>query len=120
MWKLYREVTDEEWECVRDMIPELRPRGEKRGRKGVDARAVLNGALWVLVTNKSWAELPDSFPPYKTCHRRWTTWCESGEFERIVKLLFGAAADDLMATVRRRRRSGGAVVRRTVGVVWRR
>ncbi|MEX3693289.1 transposase [Paraburkholderia sp. BR14263] len=121
-WKPYRDVTDEEWAFVRGMIPEMRPREDKRGRKGADARAVFNGALWVFANDMPWSALPSRFPPYKTCHRRWRLWSECGAFERMAKLLFGAAADDLLATVRRRRRQldGDSIVWRSVGVDWRR
>ncbi|WP_425559155.1 transposase [Kistimonas scapharcae] len=32
--------------------------------------AVLNGILWVLRTGSHWYEMPDCYPPYQTCHRR--------------------------------------------------
>jgi transposase len=102
MWKPYREVTDDEWAGVSELIPELRPRKETRGRRSVDARAVLNGALWVLANNRPWAELPPHFPSYQTCHRRWKAWLDGGAFERMVRLLFGKAANDVMDSVRMR------------------
>jgi transposase len=115
MWKLYREVTDEEWASVSDLVPELRPREETRGRKAVNARAVLNGALWVFANDRPWAALPPHFPSYQTCHRRWKAWLDSGAFEQMVRMLFGPAADDVMAAVRVR------LARSDVEpVVWRR
>ena len=45
-------------------------RADGRGRSPRDARAVLNGVLWILRTGAQWRELPAKYPPYQTCHRR--------------------------------------------------
>jgi transposase len=101
-WRPYREISDAEWERVKELVPELRPRENARGRKGVDARAVLNGALWVFANNEPWAALPICFPSYQTCHRRWKIWLDTGAFEHMIKMLYGGAARELMATVQSR------------------
>jgi hypothetical protein len=31
--------------------------------------------------------MPDRYPPYQTCHRRFQEWVESGLFERILRSL---------------------------------
>jgi transposase len=31
--------------------------------------------------------LPDRYPPYQTCHRRFQQWVRSGVFERLLKAL---------------------------------
>src|SRR3989442_5982466 len=33
----------------------------------------LDGILWVLRTGAPWADLPDRYAPYQTCHRRFGT-----------------------------------------------
>ena len=67
------ELTDEQWELIE---PVLRParRADNRGRPWHDTRAVLNGVLWVLGTGAQWRELPEKYPPYQTCHRRFQQW----------------------------------------------
>jgi transposase len=95
-------VTDGEWDRVRELVPELQPLMELRGRKGIDARMVLNSALWVFAYDKPWAALPGCFPAYQSCHRRWKLWLDAGAFERIAEVLFGNAAGEFMITVRRR------------------
>jgi len=61
------------------------------GRPWKDSRAVLNGIYWVLRTGAPWADLPDRYPPYQTCHRRFQLWVRSG----ILKGVFEALAVDL-------------------------
>ena len=35
---------------------------------------MLNGILWILSTGAPWADLPDRYPSYQTCHRRFQQW----------------------------------------------
>jgi transposase len=80
------ELTEEQWEVVE---PVLRPerRSDNRGRPWHDTRAVLNGVLWVLGTGAQWRELPEKYPPYQTCHRRFQQWVRSGKLEATLRLL---------------------------------
>ena len=80
------ELTEEQWEMVE---PVLRPerRSDNRGRPWHDTRAVLNGVLWVLGTGAQWRELPEKYPPYQTCHRRFQQWVRSGKLEEALQQL---------------------------------
>jgi transposase len=80
------EVTDEQWELLE---PVLRParRKDNRGRPWHDTRTVLSGVLWVLGTGAQWAEMPEKYPPYQTCHRRFQTWVRDGKFVQALRLL---------------------------------
>ncbi|HTW80620.1 MAG TPA: transposase [Terracidiphilus sp.] len=80
------ELTDEQWAV---MEPVLRPqrREDNRGRPWHDTRAVLNGVFWVLGTGAQWRELPEKYPPYQTCHRRFQQWIRSGKLEEALKRL---------------------------------
>jgi transposase len=69
--------------------PRRRPDG--RGRPWTEARAVLNGVLWVLRTGAPWHDLPRRYPPYQTCHRRFQQWQRSGRLDRLLQRL----AEDL-------------------------
>ena len=77
------ELTDEQWEVVE---PVLRPqrRADKRGRPWHDTRVVLHGVLWVLGTGR---ELPERYPPFQTCHRRFQQWVRSGKLEECLRRL---------------------------------
>ena len=69
------------------LIPEPRRRTDGRGRPWKDRRSVLNGILWVLRTGAPWADLPDHYPSYQTCHRRFQGWVRSGTMKRILESL---------------------------------
>src|ERR1700720_1954635 len=86
-----RALTDANWKILDDLIPEPTPRRDRRGRPWKDRRAVLNGILWVLRTGAPWADLPERYPSYQTCHRRFQEWVRSG----IMRGVLEALAEDL-------------------------
>jgi transposase len=51
----------------------------------------LNGILWILRTGAPWKDMPQRYPPYQTCHRRFQQWVRQGVFKRIAQQL----AEDL-------------------------
>ena len=80
------DVTDEQWEVLAPLLaPAVRADG--RGRPWRDPRAVLNGVLWILRTGAPWKDLPDRYPPYQTCHRRFQAWVRDGTLERVLVTL---------------------------------
>ncbi|MEM5436654.1 transposase [Paraburkholderia diazotrophica] len=85
----YRELTDEEWERVSRLLPELRPRPVSRGRPLANTRAVLNGVLWIIVNGATWASMPRRYPPYQTCHRRFMAWRDTGVLQNVFQTLYG-------------------------------
>ena len=86
-----RDLTDAQWKILNDLIPEPIPRRDGRGRPWKDRRAVLNGILWVLRTGAPWADVPERYPSYQTCHRRFQQWVRSG----IMRGVLDALAEDL-------------------------
>src|SRR5262250_362656 len=86
------DLTEAQWQVLKPLLtPKRRPDG--RGRPWRDARAVLNGILWVLRTGAPWHDLPDRYPPYQTCHRRFQQWQRDGTLTRLLHAL----AEDLRA-----------------------
>src|SRR5688572_31435070 len=84
------DLIDKQWALLEPFFrPRSRPDG--RGRPFRDARAVLNGVLWVLRTGAPWHDLPTRYPPYQTCHRRFQQWQRSGRLDRLLQAL----AEDL-------------------------
>jgi transposase len=51
------------------------------------AREVLKGILWILRTGASWKDLPERYPPYQTCHRRFQRWVRKGVMDEILRAL---------------------------------
>ena len=78
-----RDLTDDQWVLIGPFLPELARRKDGRGRPWRENRAVLNGILWILRTGASWADLPDRYPSYQTCHRRFQQWVQSGVLKDI-------------------------------------
>jgi transposase len=85
------DLTDEQWAVVGPLIPEPPRRADGRGRPWKPSREVLNGVLWILRTGAQWHDLPERYPPYQTCHRRYQSWVREGMLERILEAL----AEDL-------------------------
>jgi Putative transposase of IS4/5 family (DUF4096) len=56
----------------------------KPGRKPVPTRRVLEAVLWILNTGAQWHMLPQSYPNYKTVHRRFQSWCHSEVLRRVL------------------------------------
>ena len=55
---------------------------------------MLNGILWVLRTGAPWADLPDRYPSYQTCHRRFQHWVGAGLLRSILEILAQALYDE--------------------------
>ncbi len=85
------ELTDEQWALIEPLIPELPRREDGRGRPWRDTREVMNGVLWILRSGARWQDLPERFPPYQTCHRRFQQWVREGTLRNVLEAL----AEDL-------------------------
>ena len=53
---------------------------------------MLEAVLWILNTGAQWHMLPQSYPNYKTVHRRFQQWCQ----DEVIR----AALTDLANTLR--------------------
>ena len=87
------DLTDAQWAILAPLLPKPRVRRDRRGRPWRDPRDVLNGILWILRTGAPWKDLPDRYPSYQTCHRRFQHWVDRGTLTRVLKAL----AQDLHA-----------------------
>jgi len=81
------DLTDEQWAVIEPLLPKPAKRADGKGRPRVDNRAILNGILWVMRTGAPWHDMPNRYPPYQTCHRRFQEWVQTGTFETILKQL---------------------------------
>jgi transposase len=84
------ELTDEQWSLIEPLFDKADV-VQTRGRPPRDAREVLNGVLWILRSGARWSDLPDRFPPYQTCHRRFQKWVKDGRLRKVLETL----AEDL-------------------------
>lgn len=81
------DLTDEQWAVVEPLLPKPVKRADGKGRPRVANRAILNGILWVMRTGAPWHDMPNRYPPYQTCHRRFQEWVKTGTFEIILRKL---------------------------------
>ncbi len=82
-------VTDELWEIVEPLIPEVERRRRYPGRKRIPDRQVLTGILFVLKTGIPWEDLPQErgCGAGVTCWRRLREWQEQGVWQRLHEVL---------------------------------
>ena len=50
----------------------------------LDASRLREAVLWILNTGAQWHMLPQSYPNYKTVHRRFQTWCCNEILRRVL------------------------------------
>jgi transposase len=86
------DLTNEQWGILEPLIPAPARRADGRGRPWRDNREVLNGILWVLRTGAPWKDVPERYPPYQTCHRRFQQWVRTG----VMRAILNALARDLV------------------------
>lgn len=85
------ELSDEQWALLEPLFDKP-PTVQTRGRPRRPEREVLNGILWIQRSGARWCDLPDRFPPYQTCHRRFQSWVRDGRLKRVLETL----AEDLL------------------------
>jgi transposase len=73
------DVTDEEWDVIKDFIPNKRSKYTKR--------SILNAILYVLHTGVPWRYLPKDYPHQNTVLQKFQEWQLLGIFEEISHYL---------------------------------
>ena len=79
------EITNEEWERIKELFPPERT--GKKGRPAKNNRNMLNGMLWIARTGAQWRELPERYGPWQTVYSRFRKWQEIGIWENIFHML---------------------------------
>ena len=87
MRHIARDLSDDQWKVLDPLIPTPKRRNDGRGRPWKSRRSVLNGILWMLRTGAPWADLPEAYPSFQTCHRRFQQWVRSGVMKEILEAL---------------------------------
>ena len=92
-------VSDELWEIVEPLIPEVKRRERYPGRKRIPDRQVLTGILFVHKTGIPWEQLPQEMGCGSgvTCWRRLAEWQQQGVWDRLHEVLLAKlnAADQI-------------------------
>ena len=79
----FRELTDEQWEYIRLLLP----KPAWTGRPRADDRRTVNAILFVLKTGIPWNDLPKEYGDDSTANKRLTEWEEQGVWKRIMDAL---------------------------------
>jgi transposase len=98
----HRDITDEEWQRVMRLLPELLSRSEMRGRPLANTRSVLNGVLWVIYSGAAWSTMPRRYSSYQTCHRRFKRWYDEGVLKNVMVELFDEQSAKLYGAIEAR------------------
>jgi transposase len=73
-------LSDSYWSLIEPLIPK-----QHRGRPRSRNRERLDAIFYVLYTGCRWEELPPTFPPKSTVHKRLQVWQEAGFFDALFK-----------------------------------
>jgi predicted DNA-binding transcriptional regulator YafY/transposase len=89
------ELTDKQWELIKSVLPSK----SGRGRPRVNDREIINGILWVLINNSTWADIPRKYGPHSTCNSRFLSWQKQGIWKSICKTLLDTLDESLRSEV---------------------
>ena len=84
------DLTDRQWDCIKDLIPPPKPGGRPRT---LDMRQVINAMLYLVVTGCQWRMLPHSYPTWQSVYHYFRQGRDDGTWQRLH--------DTLRAEVRR-------------------
>lgn len=85
------DLTDRQWDCIKDLIPAAKPGGRPRSW---EMRAVINAILYLVVSGCQWRMLPREYPAWQSVYPDFQQWRDDGTWQRIP--------DTLRAQVRQR------------------
>ena len=68
------EITKEQWEGVKALLPPEETGKRDRPRK--DNRTMLNGMLWIVRSGARWRELPEAYGPWQSVYAQFAKWRE--------------------------------------------
>ena len=81
------DVTDEEWEFIKPMVPPARPGGRPRS---TDMREVIIAIFYIASTGCQWRALPKDFPPMSTVQWYFYAWADTCVLEGMNDLMVAA------------------------------
>ena len=76
------ELSDEQWEQIKDLFPVYRT-----GRPPKSNRSMFNAILWIARSGAPWRDLPECYGSWKTVYSRFCKWRDSGVVFEIFQVL---------------------------------
>jgi putative transposase len=77
--KYLTDVSDQQWEILRKLLPPL----HRRGRKPIDRRLILNAIFYVVRTGCQWRLLPKDFPCWSSVYGVFRQWRLAGVWQQL-------------------------------------
>ena len=82
-------LTDQEWEILEPLLPEVLPKKKRTRPLAWSYRALIDGMLYQLKNGCNWEDLPTDLPPYSTVYWHYKQWRETGVIEQLMDVLHG-------------------------------
>jgi transposase len=79
------ELTDEEWDKIKDLLP--KEVTGKKGRPCKDNRNMLNAMVWLARSGAAWRDLPERYGPWETVYSRFRKWIDDAVIDNIFRAL---------------------------------
>ena len=79
------DLTDDEWELIKPLIPPAKRGG---GKRKVKMREVVNGLMYVLSTGCQWRYIPKDLPARSTVNGYFCLWNWDGTLNKIHHALY--------------------------------
>jgi transposase len=92
MGSLRHELTEGQWQRIKDLLP---PDQGQVGRRPRPNRVMVNAILWVLKSGAPWRDLPLHYPKWKSVHTRFLRWSKRGVWKRVLDQLAVDLDDEL-------------------------
>ena len=77
------DLTDGQWQVIRGLLP----RRQRRGRRPICRRWIINAILYLNRTGCQWRALPHDFPKWKTVYTIFWRWRKAGVWGKIHEAL---------------------------------
>ena len=71
------ELTDEQWNKIKQYFD------SRKGRPYKNVRNTVNGIVWILRSGAAWRDLPARYGTWNAVYKCFSTWQETGLFEKI-------------------------------------
>ena len=78
------ELTDNQWELIRDLLP---GKPGDPGQTARDNRLFVNAVVWIARTGAPWRDLPERFGKWNSVFQRFRRWSRNGVWQRIAEEL---------------------------------
>ena len=74
------DLTDAEWDCIKDLIPPPKSGGRPRA---LDMRAVVTAIFYIVDGGIKWRMLPHEYPKWPSVYWYFSQWRDSGDWQRM-------------------------------------